>query len=484
MPPLLTLEWNDREARFVLAASRGNNVTIEQAFSVSLEPRDSDDESTKDDVGKRLAAALAARGIGRTPMLVAVGRSHIELRQFSLPPAPDNELPEMVRFQAMREFNELNESWLLDYMPLDDAPDGQRSVLAAAISPDTVARIKKVCAAANLVPERLVLRPCAAASHFAQRRTASSAPTLLIDLLTDEADLTVIVDKEVVFLRTARLVTNPLETPDGAKALSAEIRRTMMAAQNQLGGQRIAAIALCGGDTQHAALAKAIEEATTTPTELFDPFAGVDLGSELRDTLPEYPSRFASLLGMACDELQETTPAIDFLHPRRAAEPPSRRKLYIAAAVAVLLAVGMFFGYVRLQRNSLQTELAGLEAEIESLDKFIDAADKQRAIVEQIDVWTDSNVVWLDELYRLSGDFLPAKDAMLSRLNFSKTAGGTTKLQGFVAASATIEDLEERLRNGNPSRDVQNTGSREDETGGQFYSWSFNASLSVKTEEE
>ena len=37
MSQLLALEWNDSEARLVVAASRGNRVVIEQAFSVPLD---------------------------------------------------------------------------------------------------------------------------------------------------------------------------------------------------------------------------------------------------------------------------------------------------------------------------------------------------------------------------------------------------------------------------------------------------------------
>lgn len=36
MPQLLALEWNGSEARAVVAASHGDEVIIEQAFSVAL----------------------------------------------------------------------------------------------------------------------------------------------------------------------------------------------------------------------------------------------------------------------------------------------------------------------------------------------------------------------------------------------------------------------------------------------------------------
>ena len=49
-----------------------------------------------------------------------------------MPPAPDNELPDLIRFQAMREFGAMQSDWPLDFIPLDSDPEQPRSVLAAA----------------------------------------------------------------------------------------------------------------------------------------------------------------------------------------------------------------------------------------------------------------------------------------------------------------------------------------------------------------
>ena len=235
---------------------------------------------------------------------MAIGRSNIELRQLTLPPAPDEELPEIVRFTAMREFNALEENWPLDYLPIDDAPDQPRSVLAAAISPELVEQIQRTCQTAGLKPRRLILRPCGAASLFCRQQTEGRPRArLLVELLVDEADLTVIIDRKVIFLRTARLPGDPLTDADAGQALLAEFRRTMAAVQNQLGGRKVEEIVLCGTGPQHAALAELIDSRLATPAEVFDPFAGLTLGEDLKRAMPERPGRFAPLLGMLLDEL-------------------------------------------------------------------------------------------------------------------------------------------------------------------------------------
>ena len=100
----------------------------------------------------------------------------------------------------------------------------------------------------------------------------------------------------------------------------------MAAVQNQLGGRKVESIVLCGRTAVHAELARAIETELGMPAELFDPFAGLELAPALQDSPPEHPGRFAPLLGMLLAELSQTGHAIDFLHPRRRAESPSRRR--------------------------------------------------------------------------------------------------------------------------------------------------------------
>src|SRR5687767_2904296 len=98
----LALEWDSRQARVAVASTRGTQLVLEQAFCVPLLAGDAADE-TAERVGEKIGAALAARRIPRLDTMVAVGRASIELKQLQLPPAPDEDLPDLVRFQAQRE---------------------------------------------------------------------------------------------------------------------------------------------------------------------------------------------------------------------------------------------------------------------------------------------------------------------------------------------------------------------------------------------
>jgi Tfp pilus assembly PilM family ATPase len=462
MPQLLALEWNSSEARLAVASSHGDQVLVEQAFAVELRPRDAGADKSDVDIGARLAAALGARGLGRLDTLVAIGRTNIELRQLLLPPAPDDELPDLVRFQAMREFNEFDENWLLDFVPLGDLPNEPRTVLAAAIGPELVDQIQQTCQAAGLKPRRLVLRACAAASLLARSESARQGELrLLIDLLSDEADLTVMSDGRVVFLRTTRLGGDPPQP----QVLIGEVRRTMAAVQNQLGGRKVDSIVLCGVGAQQAEMAQRIEKDLAVPTELFDPFQGLKLGEELRSAPPEHPGRFAPLIGLLLAELEHTGHAVDFLHPRRRQEQPKKWRRYVLPAVAAAVLLVGYIAYVQIARASLTQALLELTAKSAILDNELIEANKVQDMAKEIDKWTVTDVCWLDELERLCRKFPPANDAMLKKLIFGpgkNAKGGLITMEGLAKSPASISSMEQGLSD--PTHQVTNNGNNDDKS--------------------
>ncbi|HVW36136.1 MAG TPA: hypothetical protein VHB99_02485, partial [Pirellulales bacterium] len=446
MARILAIEWDNTEARVVVATPRGESISIDEAFAIPLPPRGEQDSGDADR-GAVIGAAIGARRLGRVQCLAAVGRASIELKQLSLPPSPDDELPDLVRFQALRDFHSLDEDWPLDFIPLTPEADKPRQVLAAAISTELVAQIRGTMRKAGLEPERLVLRPCAAASLL--RRVEIHEPEhvrLLVDVLADEADLTVLVDGQVVFLRTARLPGDAL-APDAHRPLVSEIRRTIAAARNQLGGRKVDAIHLCGSGADHAALAAQIEREIDLPCRVFDPFAGLSLSRELKTSPPDRTGRFTPLVGMLIDESQQAAPAIDFLNPRRRPPPPDhRRKLaLVGAAVGALVLLGA--GWFWSQLSQLDDEIATLAQDSKDKDKLVAKAKEFELAAKEIDAWRAGDINWLDELRELSGDFPVAKDVLITQLRMGPhNAGGEIALEGYLREAANADAFEASLR--------------------------------------
>ncbi|MGH7134844.1 MAG: type IV pilus biogenesis protein PilM, partial [Pirellulales bacterium] len=406
MPRLLALEWDNREVRVAVATPRGGDAVIEDAFIIPL-PQQTGDADADQSVSDAIAAALAQRHLGRVTALTAVGRAGIELKSLSLPPAPDEELPDLVRFQAMREFNTLSDDWPLDFISMAAQPGAPRKVLAAAVSPDLVEQIRQTCLRAKVTPERLVLRPCAAASLLARARWEAPARVkLLVDLLAEDADLTVLVDGDVAFLRTVRL------SGDAPATLVGEIRRTVAAARNQIGGLNIEAVYVCGGE--HSELAAQIEKQLGIVTHNFDPFSGLTLSGTLKRSLPPTSGRFAPVLGMLLDEAQHERHTIDFLNPRRRPPPPSRRRKIIWSATAACLLLAAVFSWIHSSLAALDDKIAELSTRSKGLDKTVEKAKEMERAAREISAWADADVNWLDELRELALDMPPARDVLLS----------------------------------------------------------------------
>ena len=476
---LLAIEWGATEARIALATSRAGGATIDDAFVVALPPR-AEGTAAEVAVGDAIASAVAERHLGRVEALAAVGRAGIELKQLTLPPAPDDELPDLVRFQALRDFHSLADDWPLDFIPLAGPPDAPRQVLAAAVAPDLVKQIRETCLRAKIAPEKLILRPCAAASLLTRARWDAVAKVkLLVDLLAEDADLTVLVDNEVVFLRTVRL-SGDLVGASGQTALIGEIRRTVAAARNQTGGLAIEAIYLCASGEQQSALAAQLETQLGIPTHVFNPFSGLHLSSSLQRALPASPGRFAPVLGMLLDEAEGRKHALDFLNPRRRPPPPSRRRaaLWAAAVAIILFAAG--YTLVQTSLGEMDDRLEKLTKESKNLDKVVTKAKELQQSTGEIAAWADTDVNWLDELRELSLDMPPAREVLLSRLNMNLNGNvGQIDLEGLLRVADSANNLEAALRDNDHSvqgRSLQQDASREG------YSWKFTSTIAARPE--
>jgi Tfp pilus assembly PilM family ATPase/Tfp pilus assembly protein PilN len=477
MPRYIAIEWDSREARIAVANSRGNDVLVEDAFSVPLAPRE-EGKTGDPQIGEKINAALDQRGVKRAEALVAIGRAAVELKQLSFPPVPDEELPEMVRWQATREFHSLGEDWPLDYMPLTSASGEQRVVLAAAINPELLAQFHQGCQLAGVKPKRLVLRPSAAASLFLRRADANEHQVrLIVDLLSEEVDLTVLVERDVVFLRTARLPTEGYTPAERTRQLLAEIRRTMAAAHNQLGARRVQAIYVAGSQAENAELVARMEQELTLPVRLFEPFAEVQLERSLRNNLPANAGRYSALLGMLCDEITGAAHGLDFLNPRRPPAPPSRRKQYIIAGVATAAAVLLATFVIRWQLGNMDDEIAQLEAKSKSMDPVVKEAEALEKQAAEIRKWTVSDIAWLDEMRELAQELPASKDVVLTGLRFSAhPEGGMITMDVRGRESSVIAAMEKNLRD---KHHVVEGRGRSQDGQNRKYSWSWKTSVQV-----
>lgn len=466
MARLLALEWDTREARAVIGRSGAGGIVVEEAFVVDLP------ETADQDLGQRLAVALAPHNLGRCETLVALPRGKTELRTLSVPPAPDGELPDLVRFQALRQFSALSDDWPLDFVRIGVGEDQQFRVLAAAISPEVLAATQATCHAAQLVLKRLILRPCAAATLL-QARLPDERCRLLVELLSEEVDLTVLSEGQVVFPRSVRLPAQELGT-----ALVGEIRRTIAAAQNQLEGRRIEQVVLCGGSDQTPGLEAQLQEQLGLEVIRFDPFAGVDMSRG--QGYPAYPGRFAALLGMLHEESGAAQHGIDFVNPRRKPVPPDLRRRYLALAAGVLAVVLLFVGLITWQLKKYDQRIQDLQTRSREWDQTVKDSEALKNRMADIDTFVAGDITLLDELDYLSLKFPPADQAIMDQAiynaNTRASGGGQLIVEGYVREPGKIKVLEDSLRD--ERHEVSGAGGQFDERQKELR-WRFKETITI-----
>ncbi|PHS14008.1 MAG: hypothetical protein COA78_06410 [Blastopirellula sp.] len=481
MAKLLGIEWDSCEARIVLARPRSGGISVEDAFSVSLIQEESGEKITGTDIGKTVKQALESRNIKETECLVTVGRANIELHILQLPPAPDDELPGLVRFQALREFSNLGDDWPLDFVPLGKNENGQIEALSAALAPNAVKNIQTTCGHAGLSATHLVMRPLSAASLLERESRYSGKVSLLVDILADEVDLTIMSNQTVVFTRTTRL-PGTLGSDEQAKSLQQEIRRTMIAAQDQLAGETIESVVILGSEEDLGKTRESLNERLDLPVELLNPFEH-SLVRAATKTFPDFSGRYAPLLGLLIDQATSTRHAIDFLDPRKAPEPQNNKRTYSLAGIAAGLLIFMTGFMFYSQLGSMNTEITDLEFKLSKLQKSNKVMLAIQSDVEQIDQWNLNNIRWVDEMYRLSAKMPAAEETILNRLVMSGNAkeGGSIMLEGYASDEGVISSLHELLND--DTHKMSNKGNQQSDKLEKYY-WSFKEAMSIATPDE
>jgi Tfp pilus assembly PilM family ATPase len=454
---VVAFEWNSEQLRVVLARISSRGWSVERIWSFNLptpvEERDLPETPLSAALAEGVQELLSGLSLPRCEVVVLVSRAHVELRQLTLPPAPDEELPDMVRFQASREFTSLEESWPLDFYPLESDPTQPRNVLAVAIPPRLLERIQGVCSRCHLRLARVGIRPFAAASMFLRHQGgATTGAELLVGLFSDEADLTVFLDKRILLSRCTRLHGDPLEDDQAVDDLVGQIRRTIAAAQGLLGARRVETVVLCGAGPKLSALMERLRQELRQQVTLWDLTPWPPLSAAIQTVGADQLAQFFPLFG-ALEEYAERLPsAVDFLHPRKRPAPPSRRPQILAAITVAALILGgvIIWGY--WHDLTLREEIRQLQDRLKTLEARERQTAGPESVVSELARWESQSVNWLEELYRLAVNLPPAQEIMLRQVRCTLgTEASQIEFDGLARSLEAIGQAELRLQGENRS---------------------------------
>lgn len=491
MPRILAIDWDRLEARALLLSAGATGTSVTGAWTVSLSSAEGTVPPPRE-IGERLAAAVGGAASSSAATLVGVGREQVQMVLLSLPPAPVEDLPDMVRFQAERSFTSLGDDAALDYIPLEGDATTPHQVLAASLSASGIAEVRQLCEAVGVEPNRITLRATSAASYVSRRlNPGANEVSLVVSRLSDEADLVVLEGDHTVLVRTVR-IPDRSEAAARAKALAGEIRRTNAAVRQQLGEKQVERVVLCGMAAESEDAEKLAGD-LGLPVEVFDVIANAPAGLAKTNLPPESLTRFASTLGMALGEADRRPPVVDFLHVRRRAEVRkfTRQHALLAATAALVV---LFFSLVLWKRvHTLNSELARVNAETAAAQNEFKQLqfDKMLAEANSIERWLATDVNWLDELDRISAAWRPepldskkypaAEDAVITQLIALRppgndAVGGRVSIQGVARSQAAMNKIEARMRDA--SHLVGATGGRIDSSV-PGYLWAFPLTVDV-----
>ena len=504
MSPFLTITWDENQLLFLIAKKHGKEIVFENAAYVSLKlPSDKSGEFRAvtaeslqklipENVSEAVLRFVQEHRLAKTDVVFVVNRSEVEVRPLSLPPIPNEELPDAIRFQAPKEFNRYDPNSPLDFFILNEQTNGngtaitfhghetkagknenenhvggtaKRRVLASIIRPDLVKEISALCEKANLNLKRIALHPCEETFLLRQTPAFSVEKTyLLVEVDPTEVLLTIIFRGQPVFMRSPRLFGDRAErmkiTGLTSQILS-EIKRTLIAVRNEIQGITVDQIIMLGNSGDHQTLANDLSEALNLPIMPFDPWEGVNRGGDLRKKLPASSELFAPLIGTTLLVGQNLPCDIDYINPKRRPPDNSKQQIFttIALAAGFLLLLTIGFGFWR--NYAAQKEVRQLGMLKDKLKKESEEVEQQQKLVNSISSWESSRFDWLSQLNWLSTKVPPSEDFMLTSLDIHVPTSGKGRftIKGLAKddkiAALAVDQMRDETHL--PSRGTYNT---------------------------
>lgn len=404
----VALQIDNDQILVASAKVAAKRLQVSHLFSVPLEGDDSQ-------AGESLKTELSKHGLTRSDAIIVVSRGDVEMRELSVPPAPNNELPEMVRFIARGEFATLNENWSLDYFPMSDEETIQRTVLAAGISPELKKQISTIIEPSGLRLKHIVMRSYASADLLGDV-VKDELCRLIVDPNGDTTDMSILDGSKLLATRTVRIPTS-YDANQRADAMLSEVRRTLASSRKKMGDKKVARVVMFGESNRNKSLEGNLRSHLDLETDFVNPLSQAPVASGLKQ--PESAERYAALLGALVQNHSGQRHALDFANPRR---PIIKKRDYskwylyggVAAALFFLgvIASWLYLGSQASRNKNLQTKYLNLKR-INDGKGAKESVEQVLGEIETIDNWMKADVNWLEELYQYSNLALTPDDAIV-----------------------------------------------------------------------
>lgn len=427
MARYLALDGDTNRIQLLSANVKGDTVRLEKSVVW-----DEDQPITKANataVGEHLRAKMKEAGIAAAPLLVCLGRDRVIVKEIKVPQVPAHEEPAIVRFQALKELTESEDS-VLDYLPVH-SPPGERRVHVMAVKKDLITAYKKLAEVAGLKLVNVAPRPFAVLAGLRRAIATGQVPAggpqnaaVAVLVRGDKwGEFLVVHNNE---LTIARSLAGPALTNDAA--LLGEIRRNLAVHANQHPESPVRALYLAEADTP-GGLRERLQDSLAIPVHAYEPAVGV--------AVPDGPTGgLVGPAGMFALRAAGESP-VNFVQPRQPKPPKDSFKavLALSAAAAVLLLLGLF-ALAALRISSRKKEIATSTKALNDWQRELKNHEPEAKRVKALDDWFANDINWLDEIYDATARMdKNSKNIHITSLaaNIQDDRGGKNKYSGYMS---------------------------------------------------
>lgn len=435
MPDFLAIDWEQDGLYGLDASVQKDRVRVRKSFRLKW-PEGLDVSANPQQAGEWLGGELKQLGVTAKQALISFAREDAVVRQLELPVTPDDELPELVRFQAATKSTVPIDQLHLDFLPLPYAEGAEtRDVLMATIANTRVERLRAIASAADFEIESISLSSVAAADLVARtearRQLTSDDPTLILSCHGERLEITLVRLGNVLTTHSTQLQGESEDANN--KSVVAEINRLRVSMHRMLPDASIGRVWIFGGN-EHASLQATLADRLPCDVELLDPFEVANATLEPR---PDDLAVYAGPLGMMLGRESQLIPGLDFLNPRKPVVKPDVRKqnaMIAAIAILVLLSVGIIWFQMKLA--SLDEQVTDRQSQVSEAKSTIKSGTSTMEAAALVNQWETGDVDVLEKLTELN-DLLPGTERVfLSEVHVTAANSGRTKYSLQAAGSA------------------------------------------------
>lgn len=400
-------------------------------------PLDLSEAATVEMLADSIVKKMTEARLPKRNIILVLGPSYLEYRPFQVPPVETKELPAITQMLARNQLTQTGENSIVDFvsMPNSATQQGANQAFVGATTQRTNALLDAL-KESGVSCSRILPRPTA----LGLLHNDPSDRQFWISVFPGEVDVFVAGLEQLLLVRSSIL---PAEGEARAKTLRREVSRTLAVLNAEYGQSSHHRIEVAGQLSDCEVVQTVFAE---TEAECHTLQAG-QIGK-----VGDIPvtDQAAAVLAMAV--LSEKHPALlDFANPT---QPPKdfatrRKMILVGAAVATAALCLVFLGFLRL--NKLDSQIAALELEIETLAQSEEMNNQTISDVGKINQFVTMDANPLELLSELSQQFPYGDEIRLKKLQVGvgrrndDSEGYSVQLDSVVAGQG-LERYREALK--------------------------------------